>query len=232
LKLNLSGSAQQITDGPKPLSAFRPCNSFVIVLTMPKREVQDFISHWSAASASERANSQPFLLELCDLLDVPRPDPQPDNGYFFEFPVVEQHPDGTTSNGRIDLYRRAHFVLESKQFQEAKAKASQLELAAEEAGVIARKKSSQPVRGTGAWDDAMMKARGQAERYVRAIPDDNPPFIIVVDVGHSFEIYADFSQAGKAYLPFPDPRTFRIRLADLADDKIRERLTGCCMNGA
>ena len=31
-------------------------------------------------------------------------------------------------------------------------------------------------------------------------------------------------QAGKAYLPFPDPRTFRIRLEQLADDKIRERL--------
>jgi hypothetical protein len=191
---------------------------------MPKREVQDFITHWSAASASERANSQPFLLDLCDLLEVSRPDPHPANGYFFEFPVVEQHSDGTTSIGRIDLYKRTCFVLESKQFQEAKAKASQLELAAEEAGVIARKKSSQPVRGSGAWDDAMMKARGQAERYVRAIPDDNPPFIIVVDVGHSFEIYADFSQAGKAYLPFPDPRTFRIRLADLADEKIRERL--------
>jgi len=191
---------------------------------MPKREVQDFISYWSAASASERANSQPFLLDLCDLLGVPRPDPHPANGYFFEFPIVEHNPDGTTSNGRIDLYRRAHFVLESKQFQEAKAKASQLELAAEEAGVVSRKKSSQPVRGTGAWDDAMIKARGQAERYVRAIPDDNPPFIIVVDVGHSFEVFADFSQAGKAYLPFPDPRTFRIRLADLADPKIRERL--------
>ena len=80
------------------------------------------------------------------------------------------------------------------------------------------------MRGTGAWDEAMMKARGQAERYVRAIPDDNPPFIIVVDVGHSFELFADFSQAGKTYLPFPDPRTFRIRLADLADEKIRERL--------
>jgi hypothetical protein len=115
-------------------------------------------------------------------------------------------------------------VLESKQFQERKAEATQLELAAQEAGVVSRKKSSQPVRGTGAWDDAMTKARGQAERYVRAIPDDNPPFIIVVDVGHSFEIYADFSQAGKAYLPFPDPRTFRIRLADLADAIIRERL--------
>ena len=191
---------------------------------MPKREVQDFIVHWAAASASERANSQPFLLGLCDLLGVPHPDPQPSNGYFFEFPIVEQHPDGTTSNGRIDLYKRSCFVLESKQFQEAKAAASQLELAAEEAGIVSRKKSSQPVRGTGAWDDAMMKARGQAERYVRAIPNDNPPFLIVADVGHSFEVFADFSQAGKAYLPFPDPRTFRIRLADLADEKIRERL--------
>jgi hypothetical protein len=147
---------------------------------MPKREVQDLISHWSAASASERANSQPFLLDLCDLLGAPRPDPQPAKGYFFEYPVVEHNPDGSTSQGRIDLYHRAHFVLESKQFQEAKTAASQLELAAQEAGVIARQKSSQPVRGTGAWDDAMIKARGQAERYVRPL---FAPREIPVEVG-------------------------------------------------
>jgi hypothetical protein len=46
----------------------------------------------------------------------------------------------------------------------------------------------------------------------------------VVDVGHSFELFADFTQAGKAYLPFPDPRTFRLRLEHLADEKVRERL--------
>jgi hypothetical protein len=164
------------------------------------------------------------LLELCDLLEVPKPDNHPNAGYFFEYPVTEHHADGSTSTGRIDLFKRACFVLESKQFQEAKAEASQLELAAEQAGVIEKKKSSQPVRGSGAWDDAMVKARGQAERYVRALPDDNPPFVIVVDVGHTFEVFADFTQAGKAYLPFPDPRTFRFRLADLADEKIRERL--------
>jgi hypothetical protein len=195
-----------------------------IIPAMPKRDVEDFIAHWSAASPSERANSQPFLLDLCEVLEVARPDNHPANGYFFEFLVVEQHPDGTTSTGRIDLYKRACFVLESKQFQEAKAEASQLELAAEEAGILAKKKSSQPVRGTGAWDEAMIKARGQAERYVRAIPNDNPPFLLVVDVGHSIEVFADFTQAGKAYLPFPDPRTFRIRLADLAQADIRERL--------
>ena len=185
-----------------------------------------FIARWAAATASERANSQLFLSELCDVLEVARPEPTRDGGYAFEFEVTEQHTDGSASQGRIDLYRRGCFVLESKQFQAAKAAASQLELAAQEAGVIARKKSSQPVRGTGAWDDAMVKARGQAERYVRALPPNhpNPPFLLVVDVGHSIEVFADFTQAGRAYLPFPDPRTFRIRLEHLAEEKARERL--------
>ncbi len=185
-----------------------------------------FIARWAAATASERANSQLFLSELCDVLGVTRPEPTRDGGYAFEFEVTEHHADGSTSQGRIDLYRRGCFVLESKQFQAAKAEASQLELAAQEAGVIAKKKSSQPVRGTGAWDDAMVKARGQAERYVRVLPatEPNPPFLLVVDVGHSIEVFADFTQAGRSYLPFPDPRSFRIRLEHLADEKARERL--------
>ena len=193
---------------------------------MSSELAKPFIARWAAATASERANSQPFLCELCDVLEVARPEPTREGGYAFEFEVTEQHADGSTSLGRIDLYRRGCFVLESKQFQAAKAAASQLELAAQEAGVIAKKKSSQPVRGTGAWDDAMVKARGQAERYVRALPakEPNPPFLLVVDVGHSIEVFADFTQAGRAYLPFPDPRTFRIRLEHLADEKARERL--------
>ena len=201
---------------------------------MVSAAITAFISRWASATASERANSQLFLSELSDLLGTPRPDPAADSGYAFEHPVTEHHPDGSTSQGRIDLYKRACFVLESKQFQEAKAEATQLQLAAEEAGVVAKKKSSKPVRGTDAWDEAMIKARGQAERYVRALPADepNPPFIITVDVGHSFELFADFSQAGKAYLPFPDPRSFRIRLQDLADEKIRARLRAIWTNPA
>jgi hypothetical protein len=38
-----------------------------------------FISRWSKASPSERANSQLFLSELCDLLSVPHPDPNRDH---------------------------------------------------------------------------------------------------------------------------------------------------------
>jgi hypothetical protein len=193
---------------------------------MSSEGAKAFIARWAAASASERANSQPFLCELCDMLGVARPEPTRETGYAFEYDVTEHHPDGSTTKGRIDLFKRECFVLESKQFLAAKAAASQLELAAQEAGVIEKKKSSHPVRGTGAWDDAMVKARGQAERYVRALPanEPNPPFLLVVDVGHSFEVFADFTQAGKAYLPFPDPRTFRIRLEHLADEKVRERL--------
>ena len=37
-----------------------------------------------------------------------------------------------------------------------------------------------------------------------------PPFLIVVDVGHSIELYSEFTRQGRAYVPFPDPQSFRI----------------------
>jgi hypothetical protein len=50
---------------------------------------------------------------------VPRPDPSvPDearNAYVFERAVTFLHGDGTTSAGRIDLYKRGCFALEAKQ---------------------------------------------------------------------------------------------------------------------
>ena len=106
--------------------------------------VAQFISRWSAASISERSNSQLFLTELCDILGTPAPDPKPYSGYAFEFQVTENHPDGTASRGWIDLFKRGCFVLESKQYEEAKVESSQLELAAEEAGVITRKNPPNP----------------------------------------------------------------------------------------
>ena len=46
----------------------------------------------------------------------------------------------------------------------------------------------------------MLAARGQAERYAKALPASEgcPPFLIVADVGHSIEIYADFSADWKS----------------------------------
>jgi hypothetical protein len=194
---------------------------------MPKRDIEDFISHWSKAELSENQISQPFLVDLCDLLDMPQPDNRRNGSYSFEFHVSEPQHDGTTKEGRIDLYKRACFILESKKFQEKPAEQSQLELAAKKFGAISkRKKNAAPVRDTERWDDAMLKALVQAERYTRALPADEPypPFVLVVDVGHVIEVRADFSLTGRAYQHFPDTLNYRIRLEQLRDEKIRERL--------
>jgi hypothetical protein len=41
---------------------------------MAPNSVTDFIARWAHAAPSERANSQLFLSELCDLLNLPHPD--------------------------------------------------------------------------------------------------------------------------------------------------------------
>lgn len=72
----------------------------------------------------------------------------------------------------------------------------------------------------------MLNAYNQAERYAKALPTAEgwPPFLITVDVGHSIELFADFSLTGKAYLPFPDARSYRTLLPDLDIPERRERL--------
>lgn len=182
----------------------------------------EFIARWRESGAAERANCQPFLLELCDVLGVERPHPaQADDGqnaYVFERAVTFRNPDGTTSAGRIDLYKRGCFVLEAKQGSDPALAAAP--------SPKGRGRRGTAVRGTRGWDVAMQGARGQAEGYVRALPaaEGNPPFIVVVDVGHSFEVYSDFSRAGKTYVPFPDARTYRIRLEELEREEVRDRL--------
>lgn len=189
----------------------------------------EFIARWKESGAAERANCQLFLGELCDVLGVERPRPaHPDdeqNAYVFERAVTFRNPDGTTSPGRIDLYKRGCFVLEAKQGSDRARAAAPLFGDAPEAPK-GRTRKGTAVRGTRGWDVAMQAARGQAERYVRALPaaEGNPPFVVVVDVGHSFELYSDFSRAGKTYVPFPDARTHRIRLEDLEREEVRERL--------
>ena len=194
---------------------------------MPKRDIEDFISHWKGATASEQSISQQFLCDLCDLLDLTPPGNQRNGSYTFEFHVSEMQADGTHKEGRIDLYKRASFILESKKFQEKAIEQTTLELAAEKIGAVAkRRKIAAPVRDTDRWDDAMLKAYVQARDYARALPttEPAPPFLLVVDVGHVIEVRADFSLTGRAYQPFPDPLTYRIGLEQLRDEKIRQRL--------
>jgi hypothetical protein len=124
-----------------------------------------------------------------------------DNAYVFERRVVFRHGDGDSSNGYIDCFRHACFVLEAKQTRLGEA-----------AGKV--------------FDDALLRARSQAENYARALPagEGRPPFLVVVDVGNVIELYAEFSRSGATYVPFPDPRSHRIRLADLRDAALRARL--------
>ena len=190
--------------------------------------LDEFIATWANSAASERANYQLFLTGLCQLLELPAPqpataDPTQDT-YSFEHPVTFHHADGTTSTGFIDLYRRGAFVLETKQGVTRSDAPAPLSEAAKQSQAKAKK--GHGVRGTAAWDTALQKARTQAENYARALPaaEGRPPFVVVVDVGHCIELYAEFSRSGGAYVPFPDPRTHRILLKDLRDPEIRERL--------
>ena len=142
-----------------------------------------FIQRWAASGAAERANCQPFLSELCDLIGVPRPEPtKPDvaeNAYVFERDVTFQNVDGSTSIGRIDLYRRGCFVLEAKQGSEQTEADDTLKLSA---APKKKTKCGTAIRGTkGFRFDGMVKARGQAEQY--ASPAEGRRLAAVSDRG-------------------------------------------------
>lgn len=152
------------------------------------------------------------------MLEVPRPNPtvpsDPQNKYVFERAVHFHNGDGTTTIGRIDLYKSGCFVLEAKQGSDYAPSAA-----------VSRPRRGAAMRQTPGWDEAMLAARNQAERYAKAVPEDGwPPFLLIVDVGYSVELYADFSLTGKNYAQFPDRNTFRILLTELPASGIRERL--------
>ena len=142
----------------------------------------------------------------------------------FERAVKEPNFDGSPTTKRIDLYKKGSFVLEAKQSRQPGGDREKLILQPE---LFAR---AEPARrgvrdASQAWDILMRNARVQAEDYARRLPVDHgwPPFILVCDVGHVIEIYADFSGQGKNYAQFPDRQSFRIYLEDLRRPEIHGR---------
>ena len=77
----------------------------------------DFIAKWLDSGAAERANKDAFLIELCDILDVPRPTPTTGDAerdtYVFEKDAILPHEGGKTTIGKIDLYKAGAFILEA-----------------------------------------------------------------------------------------------------------------------
>lgn len=110
--------------------------------------VQAFIQRWQGVTASELATAQSFVLDLCELLAVPKPHATQEQDYMFERPVTFTHGDGSTSAGRIDCYRRGAFIWESKKLKPGSAAAA--------VGATSK-----------AFDDALLRARAQAEAYAR-----------------------------------------------------------------
>lgn len=183
--------------------------------------IEAFIARWTPAQAAELSNAQSFLKELCrEVLGVPEPDPRTNNperdAYVFERPVVFNDQAGE-AGGRIDLYRRGCFVLETKQGVD------------EELRKRGKTKSAgHGTRGSAAWERTMKAAKEQAARYARNLDvgewkEPVPPLLVVSDVGYCIDLYANFGHPQR-YVPFPDQRGYRVFLGDLRDERVRARL--------
>ncbi len=202
--------------------------------------VESFITRWGSSGAAERANYQMFLAELCDVLGVPRPEPTlPDPGrnlYVFDRAISRMNPDGSTVTNYIDFYKAGHFVWETKQGSSGeRGGISGGDHRSPFLGETTRTANSSPPpaaksghgrRGSSAFDRALERAYHQARDYIPHLPaaHGRPPFLVVCDVGHSIDLYAEFTCTGGRYERFPDPKNHRILLADLRRPEIRERL--------
>jgi len=193
--------------------------------------LERLVADVSASGGSEMSNYQLFVERLTGALGVPQPDfareETRQNDYVFERNVTFRHPNGTTSSGRIDCYKRGHFILEAKQsakrkLQNDREMQEQLMLA----GIDTAQKMGHAKRGTRGWDKIMVAAKKQAEDYARALPVDHgyPPFLLIADVGNVIEVFADFSGQGKNYAHFPDRQSYRVSMDDLLDADIQKRL--------
>ncbi len=171
--------------------------------------IQSFGHHWALPLIGERSQFQTFLIQLCAQIGVPAPDAErtSDPDYCFERRVGGDR-NQQPGRGFIDCYRRGSLVMEAKKASgHAGADAAPTERA----------------------EGLMRGAKRQAERYAWAL-DEWPPFLIIVDVGRSIELWSDFARQGKAYLPFPDSAHQKITLDQLNDPAIRTMLAAVWMD--
>jgi hypothetical protein len=130
-------------------------------------------------------------------------------------------PDGSTTIGRIDCYFATRFVCETKQGVDAAQSAADPLL--EKPAV---RRAGHGTRGTAAFDRALERAFHQGRDYITWLPaaEGRPPFLMIIDVGFSIDLYAEFTGTGGHYERFPDPTNHRILLKDLHRPEIRDRL--------
>ena len=186
--------------------------------------------YWGKPGGAERATYQMFLTELAQTLGADTPNPGEGGtlgNYQFEGPVKSEAVFLSKSNKRIDLYKRDHFILEAKQSQlkegESLPEEPPEELEAE-TDLFGNVTAYRPKSGKRAkrYDRLMADARIQAERYSLALPSGHkpPPFLIVADIGRTFELFFDWSGDGRGYGFFPDKQTYRIPLTALDSNEL------------
>ena len=163
--------------------------------------IEEFIERWKDTEASERANKDSFLKELCRALGVREPDGKTGDierdVYVFEADSVLYDEDGRRRVGSMDLYKKGCFVLEAKQGSTRKGK-----------------KTGTARRDAPGWGIAMNDAHGQALGYAKTL-ENPPPFVIVADIGYCFDLYACFDGSG-AYSPYPNGQKHRLYFKNLA----------------
>lgn len=180
--------------------------------------IDQYILHWEKSGGMESA-SRHHIHDFLTLLGVPTPDsPRPDlyeNVYTYEMTHRITNPDGTVSTGNSDLCYEGHVLLEMKQGHNPEQRRSA------SGGPFRR---GHAARGTPQWDTMMIDAREQAFRYALSMNESvRPPFVIVWDLGHRWEIYSDLNFTGQ-YTAFPAPGKNRFHLADLRDEKVRDMM--------
>ncbi|WP_241525025.1 class I SAM-dependent DNA methyltransferase [Simplicispira metamorpha] len=163
---------------------------------------QAFIARWQGVAASELSTAQSFVIDLCALLGVERPHPTP-------------RPTKATCSSAPSPSRTA-----------TAAPAPGASTATGVATWCWRQKSSRLAAIPKALTMACCARAAKLKTTPVPCPPTRarPPFVLVVDVGTVIEVYAEFSKSGGTYTPFPDPRSHRLALADLARPEVQERL--------
>lgn len=145
---------------------------------MSTLKLTELNERWSTAKAAERANFQSYLIELCEAVDVPKPQPA-GSGYEFELPLTVVTADGTSSTRFADLAKEKCFLLEAK--------------------------DAETGRST---DLLLRRAFGQVTQYAAFAPGGPPPYLMVLDVGATLLVwdrwagtYGGFQAARRIDLP-------------------------------
>lgn len=194
--------------------------TIVAEAAVDEQKIEALIERWSGLpGGAERKNFAPFIYDLIDALELPRPEPGVAGrlgNYEFEGTVQGGSAKQTGAGGSADLYKRGHFVMEAKQ--------SWLPPRGERAPGLFDDADVIPLGPTGAaYDKLMIRAQAQAKNYAVNLPADHPsvPFLIVCDVGRAFELYYDAAGNGRGYGFYPDAKSYRIPVSRLREPDVQ-----------